>query len=171
MTASTSISSSAAGPRSTRRVALSACRQATRYPWDGRVTLTIEPEDAGEFAVYLRLPGWCEGPQIVRNGQLVARPEIVRGYARLAGPWRAGDTLEMDLPMPVRWMQADPRIQATRGRVALMRGPLVYCLEDADHAPGVADLVMLPGRPTRTEHRPDLLGGVTIITGAGAAAT
>lgn len=141
-------------------------KQTTRYPWDGAVRITVEPErEEASFALHLRLPGWCAEPRLQVNGQPPANLEKTRGYARVQRAWRRGDLVELSLPMPVQRLKAHPRIEANVGRVALQRGPLVYCLEGADHGGHVRHLVISPDAPLGAPHRADLLGGVTVITG------
>lgn len=140
-------------------------RQTTQYPWDGRVKLTIEPQQETEFAIYLRLPAWCDDPQVSVNSQPVQSLDKVRGYARLQRKWKPGDTVELSLPMPVRAVTADPNVKADVGRVALERGPVVYCVEAADNDGHLRDLIVGPDAQLRSEFHADLLGGVTIIKG------
>jgi DUF1680 family protein len=142
-----------------------ALRQTTRYPWDGVVRLAVEPEQEAEFAVNVRLPAWCDGPQVQVNGKVSAGLEKVRGYARLQRKWKRGDVVELSLPMPVQRLKAHPKVEADLGRVALQRGPLVYCLEAVDNQGHVRNLVIPPEAPISAQHRADLLGGVTVITG------
>lgn len=143
-----------------------ALRQTTRYPWDGAVKIAVEPERNTEFALNLRLPGWCAEPRLRLNGKAVATPETVRGYAQLKRKWRRGDVVELSLPMPVQRLKAHPKVEANVGRVALQRGPLIYCLEAADNKGAVRNLVIPPDAVLKAEHRANLLGGVTVITGS-----
>ena len=140
-------------------------RQTTRYPWDGEVRLGVEPERETEFAINVRLPGWCEEPRLQVNGQTLATLEKARGCARLERKWRRGDVIDLSLPMPVRRLKANPKVQADIERVALARGPLIYCLEAVDNGGQVRNLVIPPGVPLGAEHCPDLLGGVTVLRG------
>lgn len=88
-----------------------------------------------------------------------------KGYARLSRTWQAGDVVQLTLPMPIQRIEAHPRVQADLGRVAVQRGPVVYCFEAVDNDGPVKNIV-LPQDPKFTaEDRPDLLGGVTVITG------
>jgi DUF1680 family protein len=160
-------------------------KQQTRYPWDGNVKITVKPDahlGGDEFDVMLRIPAWTVAkapadalyqpepmdvgkvaPTIRVNGEAVANPEMVKGYARLSRKWQAGDTIELHLPMPVRRVRAHPSVSANAGRVALQRGPIVYCFESADNPDGV-DRRYLPADAAMTaEFRKDLLGGVTVI--------
>ncbi|MBI5835351.1 MAG: glycoside hydrolase family 127 protein [Armatimonadetes bacterium] len=139
-------------------------RQVTRYPWDGRVRVTVDPAKATEFALRLRLPAWCAAPKLTLNGRAQA---IIRdrGYAVLRRVWQPGDELTLDLPMPVERVKANPLIEANIGRVALRRGPLVYCVEALDTGGHVRDLLLPTEAPLRAVHDKALLGGVTVIRG------
>jgi DUF1680 family protein len=136
--------------------------QRTRYPWDGRVEIQIEGE--GEFALMLRIPAWCEeGAAVEVNGEPVGAELSPGSYASLRRTWRPGDTIDLDLPMPVRRAECHPYVAENAGSVALMRGPLLYCAEQVDN-PGVElrDIV-LDGREPAISLEPDLLGGVTVL--------
>jgi DUF1680 family protein len=138
-------------------------RQETRYPWDVEVKLLVEPSREAEFDVNIRLPGWCADPRLRVNSGPVTAFERVRGYARLRRTWKPGDVIEVSLPMPIKRVKADPRVRADVSRVALRRGPIVYCVEAADNDGHVQDLYLPPGRPLSAEYRPDLLGGVVVV--------
>jgi DUF1680 family protein len=98
------------------------------------------------------------------NGQ-VAKPEVVSGFAVLRRTWRAGDTVQLELPMEVRRVLSHERVTANAGRVALERGPVVYCAEAVDNGGRVFNLVLPDDARLEATHRPDLLGGVTVVTG------
>ncbi len=156
-------------------------RQETRYPWDGRVTIAVDPEQAAEFTVALRIPGWARNrpvptdlyryadtsdtqPTVEVNGRPVSL-EVADGYVRVARRWEAGDRIELDLPMAVRRVVAHENVAATRNRIALERGPIVYCVEAADSPTGtVRNLIVAPDASIATAFRPDLLGGVEVLT-------
>ena len=165
--------------------------QQTRYPWEGDVKIMVEPETQGArkvFAVCIRIPGWTQespvpsdlylhsdlGPKdweqrkvtIKVNGEPVAL-EIVNGYVRIQRAWEVGDIIELNLPMPVRRVRSHRKVKANRGRIALQRGPVVYCFEGVDNPQGVGNLVLPPDATFQTEYRGDLLGGVVTITGQG----
>jgi len=139
--------------------------QETTYPWDGRVKITVQPGAVSAFALYLRIPGWCEQHRVEVNGTATELP-VEKGYVCIRRTWNAGDTVVLKLEMPVRRVYAHPKVEADVGRVALQRGPLVYCLEGVDNDGRVRNLVLPPDTVVRAEHRPDLLGGVTVLTGA-----
>jgi len=140
----------------------------TGYPWAGVVRLTVEATGAGSWGLHLRVPGWCEGASLAVSGE-PARTGLGPGaYASVERPWRPGDTVELDLSMPARRMPGSPEVPATAGRVALARGPLVYCLEQADRpARDVWGIVLEPDAGFVAEDAPDLLGGVTVLRGWG----
>jgi uncharacterized protein len=98
------------------------------------------------------------------NGEAVPL-QIEKGYARLQRNWKSGDTIELDLPMPVRRIVSHDNIASNRGKVALQRGPLVYCLEGPDNDGKVLDLVIPDQAELSTRFQPELLGGVVTISG------
>jgi DUF1680 family protein len=141
----------------------------TRYPWDGEVRLTMRrlPDGSGApWTLYLRLPEWGEGASVRVNGERQTLEAGPGSYAAVRRAWREGDEVVLDLPMPVRRLRAHPRVLANTGRVALARGPVVYCVEGVDH-PGldVWDLELPAGAALEPEARPDLLGGVVVLRG------
>ncbi len=161
-----------------RKVVLS---QTTDYPWQGDVKITVEPAKAGEFDLHIRIPAWCQGPaspedlyqldhrplegavRLKVNGKRVERPAIVCGYAILHRRWKAGDVVQLTLDMPVQRVRANSRVEAAKGRVALMRGPIVYCFEGSDNGGAVQNLVIPPGTEFTPSYHRNLLGGVTTI--------
>ncbi len=140
--------------------------QDTRYPWDGHITLNIDPATPTEFDVLLRIPSWSEEHTIRINGYKTDY-QIKNGYARLNRKWRSGDDVELHLPMPIKRIKAHPLVTADRGRVALQRGPLVYCLEQVDNEVSVHQIALPPDAQLKAVHKPYLLGGLTIIQGEG----
>jgi DUF1680 family protein len=156
--------------------------QETRYPWDGHVKMTVNPDESGQFTINVRVPGWArdeaapgdlyrfqdkvnETVALKVNGKPVTL-KLEKGYARLNRNWKRGDVIELALPMPVRRIVANEQVEADRGRVALQRGPLVYCAEWPDNPGGRVRNLMLPDVAKLTaEFKPDLLNGVTVIKG------
>ena len=138
--------------------------QTTESPWDGRVSLQVAPERAASFRLRLRLPAWCKSPTVALNGEALTLI-VERGYAVLEREWRPGDTVMLDLPMTPQRVYADPRVQANRGRVALRRGPIVYCLESADNGPDLDALTLPREAEITAQFEPDLLGGVVVLRG------
>ncbi len=145
-----------------------AITQETQYPWDGTVRLTVEPYTPGRFTVALRIPGWCHGTKITINGKPVDPVDMQKGYAMVRYQWQSGDVIELTLPMPVERIEANPQVQADRGRVAVERGPIVYCFEAVDNGGHAKEIVLARDPKFAVEHRKDLLGGVTVVTGVAA---
>jgi DUF1680 family protein len=143
-------------------------RQETRYPWEEGVQLTVTPAEAAEFALRLRIPSWCRGWSLTVNGTAVV-PPVTRGYAGVTRTWQTGDVVTLDLAMPVERVQAHPSVTQDVGRVALQRGPLVYCLEGVDHDESVRSLLLPRRAPLSARFDPSLLGGVVVIEGETAA--
>lgn len=120
----------------------------------------------------LRIPAWCEeGAAVKVNGESVDAGITPGSYAKIRRFWRPGGTINMDLPMPVRRVECHPYVAENAGRVALMRGPLLYCVEQPDnHDVDLRDLI-LDGKAPTVSFVPDLLGGVVVLqTDARAAA-
>jgi hypothetical protein len=141
-------------------------RVETGYPWKEKVRITVRPERPATFALALRIPGWCRAVTLkVAGAPLALGPIVRKGYALIRREWSAGDVVELTLPMPIERVEANPKVRADCGRVALERGPVVYCLEEADNGPGLDELCLPRGAALRSEFRPRLLGGVTVITG------
>ena len=139
--------------------------QRTGYPWDGDVEILVEGE--GEFALMLRVPSWCEGGASIEvNGEAFAGPASPGRYAEVRRVWQPGDAVRLHLPMLVRRVEAHPYVVENAGRVGLVRGPILYCVEGADN-PGLdpRDLVLPAEAPLSQELRPELLGGVVALTG------
>jgi len=159
------------GSRATMRVRGSdiAIRQTTRYPWDGHIRIAVEPAQPAEFAIMLRIPEWCRGETVRINGQPIPTDQRIRGYLRIARTWQRGDVLELDMPMPVRQVYANPLVQADVGRSMMMRGPLVYCVESADNS-DVPGLHLPPSARFGTRFDQATLGGVVVIAATGSVA-
>lgn len=138
--------------------------QQTRYPWDGTVTLTTGLQTEADFTLRLRIPAWCRDFAVRVNGEAVT-PVIERGYACLTHRWQPGDTVTLEMAMPVEVIEANPQVLHDRGRVALQRGPVVYCLEGVDHTVSVHQLALPVNADLHTRFIPDLLDGVTVIEG------
>jgi DUF1680 family protein len=139
--------------------------QTTKYPWDGAVKISIDPATPTAFNLNIRIPVWCRGESLKVNGERVSTREKCRGYARINRKWKKGDVVELLMPMPVETVKAHPLVEADAGKVALTRGPLVYCLESADNSLSMRRFSVRPRAGFNYEYRPDLLGGVTTITG------
>lgn len=136
----------------------------THYPWEGRVEVEFASASEAEFTLHLRIPGWCRTMRLEVNGTEVG-VEMVSGYARLRRRWRRGDCIVLDLPMPVERVRADARVTSAAGQVVLQRGPIVYCLEEADNGPNLAALSLPRAAALAARFAPDLLGGCVVVEG------
>ncbi len=159
-----------------------ALTQKTSYPWDGAIAIQIAPDRPRAFEVRMRIPGWAQGRPVPSDlyryaggppGAFTLRVNgapitatVTKGYAAIARTWSAGDVIALELPMPVRRVLADDRVIEDRGKVALERGPLVYCAEGIDNDGAALDLVVPDGASFSVERRPDLLGGITVLRAA-----
>lgn len=140
--------------------------QETLYPYDGRVILSVDPESEAEFALSLRLPGWARGHAVTVNGEPVDTGAAAKGYLRIARCWSKGDRVTLDMEMPVEAVHADPRVPNNQGRVALMRGPLVYCLEEVDNGAALNSLVLASGGQFDKLEVDELTGHLAVTTEA-----
>lgn len=165
--------------KSSRRVTLT---QDTRYPWDGAVHITVAPSRSDTFAMKVRIPGWArnepvpsdlyrfadistEQASVKVNGTPVDMA-LDKGYVTIERTWKAGDVVDVLLPMPVRRVLANDRVEADRGRVALQRGPIVFAAEWPDNPNGKVRNIVLPASASlTTEFRPGFLNGVQVIKG------
>lgn len=156
--------------------------QESNYPWDGFIRVRVTPAAPVYFTVHLRVPGWAQGHpmpsdlysyasieesddqpvQLSVNGA----PEtfsLELGYAVIARTWQPNDVVELTLPMPVRRVVSHPAVADNKGKVALERGPLVYCLEGVDNGGHVLDAALHDGAELVTSQVPDLLNGIVTI--------
>ena len=157
-------------------------RQETAYPWDGRVRISVDPERAQRFTLNVRIPEWTRDQvipgdlyrfldeptgsvTIAVNGR-AQRVRPARGFASIQRRWQKGDVIELTLPMPVRRVVADSRVKDNDGRVALVRGPLVYSAEWPDNNGHALNLVVADGARFTSEFDQRLLNGVQVVTGA-----
>jgi hypothetical protein len=143
----------------------------TEYPWDGKVVLDLTPAVHGRFALRLRVPGWCQNAAVAVNRRAVKTPVLERGYLVLDREWKQGDRVELDLPMPVERVAANPHVKADQGLLAIQRGPIVYCLEQCDQTEPLAALWLPQEADLKAAREPGLLGGVVTITGEARATT
>lgn len=143
-------------------------RQRTDYPWNGRIQITVGLDAPAAFKLALRIPGWCGGASLSINGEAEDIGSLEdKGYLRIDRVWQDGDTVSLDLPMDVRALHANPSVRADVGRVALARGPLIYCAEEVDNDAGLNSLV-ITGDPAKARTQPvkELGGAVAIEVGA-----
>ncbi len=142
--------------------------QETNYPWDGKIKIKVEPERPFSFTMHLRIPGWCRSVRSLKDGGRVRISP--KSGLRYSGPQfitLEGErkVIELELEMPVERVHADPHVQADVGRVALQRGPVVFCLEGTDNDGHVRNLVLPADQPLTAHFEKALLGGVEVIEG------
>ena len=147
--------------------------QKTNYPWDGSVEISVAPAKPTEFAFYLRVPGWSEGTQVSINGKPLSGATPGQ-YLVLQRRWSPGDVINVKFGMTPQVMEANPRVVDDYSRVAVQRGPLVYCLEQLDQPDGVTifdvslDVRQRGASAFHEEFRGDLLGGIVVLSHEGA---
>jgi DUF1680 family protein len=150
-------------------------KQTTKYPWEGDVSIALSTPEPTPLDLYVRIPGWTGASSrdalytysdgaikpvnFLVNGQPIEPASIERGYAKISRVWKEGDTVSVRLRMSVRRVTADERVEANRGRVAFMRGPIVYCVESLVEGKSLRDVVVTADMPI-TAQRQDDLGGV-----------
>ncbi len=155
--------------------------QKTGYPWEGKIQIEVTPAQEAEFGLFVRIPGWAQNrpvpgdlyyyietyekkPTLAVNGESMAL-DLVKGYAFIHRTWKKGDVIKLDLPMPVRRVKSHPNVVENTGKVALERGPLVYCVEGIDHEGKALDLALPEESEVFVEFVPDLLDGLVVIRG------
>ncbi|MEK6782367.1 MAG: beta-L-arabinofuranosidase domain-containing protein [Bacteroidota bacterium] len=153
--------------------------QKSNYPWDGEVTVNVDPEKKARFNVYVRIPGWATGETVPGDlYHFVKTPsakfilkvngkdavyQMGNGYAIINREWKKGDVIQLNLPMEVQEVAARESIMADVDRVALQRGPLVYCIEGADNGGQAWNILMPENTAFKTSFEKDLLNGVVTI--------
>lgn len=155
--------------------------QVTDYPWKGDIAMTIDPDRAATFSVNVRIPGWSrdavvpsdlyrfatpssEAPVVSVNGKPMAL-KIDGGFMKIRRQWAKGDRITVSLPMPVRRVLSHEQVADNKGKAAIERGPLVYCLEAADNGPATGTLTLPVTTALSHEFKADLLKGLEVITG------
>ena len=155
--------------------------QATRYPWNGQVEIAVDPQAPAEFTIFIRIPGWAREAPVPsdlyrferQNGEAatlevnghIQSIELDKGYAPIRRRWQADDKIVLNLPMPIQRIRANEKVKENAGRVALQRGPIVYCAEGPDNDGHVLNLVVHDGAKLQTHFNPELLGGAQVLTG------
>ncbi len=156
--------------------------QQTRYPWDGEIKIAVDPQEAGDLTLKIRVPGWARGEAVpgdlYRFLSAPSAPVLLtvngekqpltmdHGYATISRVWNKNDVVELSLPMPVQRVIANEKVSADRGKIALQRGPIVYCAEWPDSPDKhVRNIVLSESTKLKAQFEPDLLRGVEVIKG------
>ena len=155
--------------------------QTTEYPWNGKVTIKVTPEKEGEFAIRLRIPGWTKAAPVASD--LYAYTDAAKkytlkvngsatrgaegdGYETIVRTWKAGDVIELEMPMDVRRIKANDKVEVDRGMVALERGPIMFCLEGKDQPDSTVFNKFIPSdTPIEASYDANLLNGVMVLKG------
>jgi DUF1680 family protein len=158
-------------------------QQQSNYPWDGAIRMTVSPKKAVAFPIMIRVPGWATNQpmpgdlyryatqtasaiKLTINGKLTP-VAIENGYLKLYRTWKTGDVLTLTFDMPVREVVANEKVKSTKGKVAIERGPIVYCAEGVDNNGQALSITATGNQPFTPEFRKELLGGVTVLKSAG----
>ena len=147
--------------------------QKANYPWDGAVEIAVAPAEPSDFTFYLRIPGWADHAQVAVNSKGVSAASAGQ-YLPIRRRWASGDVIQLKMEVTPQVIEANPRVADDTGRVAIQRGPLIYCLEEIDQPSGVSlsDVAVNPGRQPaeqfHSEFRRDLLGGMVVLHHTGA---
>jgi DUF1680 family protein len=141
--------------------------QQTDYPWKGEVGITLLEVERKEFSIFLRIPSWTKGAGIAVNGTKVEGELIPGEYAEVKRAWATGDMVTLSLPMQVRLLEADPRVESLGNQAAVQRGPIIYCLESPDlpDTVKVSEVVIPQNIRLLPRHAKNFLGGVTVLEG------
>jgi len=160
-------------------------KQETRYPWDGAIKITINPERTENFSVYVRIPGWAQDQPVpsdlyqylnksdekvtlkVNDKQIAL--DLERGFTRIKRTWKKGDVIHLHLPMLIRRVVCHDNVKNNLGKVALERGPIVYCTEWVDNGGHVSNLILADEQPLWSEYHREMLNGISVIRGKAAA--
>lgn len=138
--------------------------QATNYPWDGAVKLTITPAKPAQFALHLRWPEWALSARVFVNGNAISGDFEPGAYIMITRTWQPGDIVSLEFPEQPRWVRANPRATALYGKAAVERGPLVFTLEQSELASTpIPDVFLRLGGAVATESRKDPLGGLVLL--------
>jgi len=140
--------------------------QYTNYPWEEEVNISINCERPIEFTFGIRIPGWCQNAVLSVNGKVMDLDTMLeQGYVKINRVWSDDDRVKLFLPMPLERIHANPKLRNNSGKIAIQRGPVIYCLEEVDNGTNLPDIVLPARFELNAEYDEKLLGGVVIITG------
>jgi len=139
--------------------------QNSNYPWDEEVNISIYCEKPIEFTFGIRIPGWCQNAVLSINGKVMDLDTMLeQGYVKIDRVWN-DDRVKLFLPMPVERIHANPKLRNNSGKIAIQRGPVIYCLEEVDNGTNLPDIVLPARSELNAKYDEKLLGGVVTITG------
>ncbi len=138
----------------------------TRYPWEEEVRIRVETCEEGDWTLALRIPGWCRQYTLTCGGTPVEGVEKA-GYLYVTRAWKPEEEILLTLAMPVEKVEANPRVREDIGKAAIMRGPLVYCLEEADNGKDLHRIRLTEKTDWEIRYEPELLNGVVTISAMG----
>ncbi|MES1216069.1 MAG: beta-L-arabinofuranosidase domain-containing protein [Bacteroidota bacterium] len=154
-------------------------KQVTSYPWQGEISIAINPATETEFAANVRIPGWAQNKEnpydlyhsqtngevtLKVNGVIIVPVIVNNGYATITRKWKKGDVIALSLPTAPRVVVANDAVETVKDKMVIAAGPVVYSLEEIDNA-GLSNYTFTPGAPLTISYKPGLLNGVSIITG------
>ncbi len=139
-------------------------KQESNYPWKGDIRYTFDMEGKTTFTLATRIPGWCKNAEILVNGEEVVY-DLDKGYAKINRTWSPEDVVEVSFHMPVEVVRSHPEVRENAGKIALQRGPVIYCLEEMDNGKNLQDLTIPADQNFVVNHESELLNGVTVIRG------
>lgn len=140
-------------------------KQETNYPWEGTIKITVEECKEEAFDIQLRIPSWAEGAKVYIDGEAVNDAIQTNTFLAINKNWKQGDTIILELPLETKFIEGHPRIEEVRNHVAVKRGPIVYCIESPDlpKDTNILDVYLASNAPLKPVHKPDFLGGTTVI--------
>jgi DUF1680 family protein len=136
----------------------------TNYPWEGNIEFEIKTE--GEYKIFLRIPSWAKGYTIKINGNKINTKEVKNGYIEMENQWKEGDKINLELPMEIEIIESHPKVKDNVGKVAIKRGPIVYCMEQVDNPWGDPRYMEIADYNLKAEPS-EILEGIVIIKGKG----
>lgn len=138
--------------------------QETEYPWDEKVKIKVSVEKEKEFTAALRIPGWCSEAEVMVNDEIIdIRENKINGYVLISRVWKNEDIIQLVLKMPVVRVRANPKVRADSGKVCIQRGPIIYCLEEADNGSELQEIYLPEDSKLETSFEENLLGGVMTV--------
>ncbi len=133
----------------------------TRYPWDGHIKIKVQPDSKGEFTMAIRIPSWCEKPSVEVNGENIDfEGNLEKGYLKIKRIWNHNDEIDICYPMETRLVRSNPKVRENAGKVAIQRGPVIYCIEEIDNGKNLHNIVV----PHDIKFNEELLNGVVVVT-------